>query len=209
MSVFTDALRRPPDDRRPRHHLARDRRQRVRAGVGRRRHAPPGVGLAGRHRRQRPAVHGLPRSPPPRPTTAAAALRPGRRARCSSSSCRSTAGGAGGRTAAAAPAHPRWCRAGPRRASGRRTSSAGWPPSWSATSSSARSAPGFPAPTGGTTWPTRGSSSARSLATYAMARGWVDFWLCWIAVDLVGVPELLHFHFYPSAVLYGDLRRAS
>lgn len=41
------------------------------------------------------------------------------------------------------------------------------------------------------------------LATYAMARGWVDFWLCWIAVDLVGVPELLHFHYYPSAVLYG------
>ncbi|MGN6088548.1 MAG: nicotinamide mononucleotide transporter family protein [Actinomycetales bacterium] len=40
------------------------------------------------------------------------------------------------------------------------------------------------------------------LATYAMARGWVDFWLCWIAVDLVGVPELLHFRFYPSAVLY-------
>lgn len=41
------------------------------------------------------------------------------------------------------------------------------------------------------------------LATYAMARGWVDFWLAWIAVDLVGVPELLHFRFYPSAVLYG------
>jgi nicotinamide mononucleotide transporter len=40
------------------------------------------------------------------------------------------------------------------------------------------------------------------LATYAMARGWVDFWLCWIAVDLVGVPELLHFHYYPSAVMY-------
>jgi nicotinamide mononucleotide transporter len=40
------------------------------------------------------------------------------------------------------------------------------------------------------------------LATFAMARGWVDFWLCWIAVDLVGVPELLHFGFYPSAVLY-------
>jgi nicotinamide mononucleotide transporter len=40
------------------------------------------------------------------------------------------------------------------------------------------------------------------LATYAMARGWVDFWLIWIAVDLVGVPELLHFHYYPSAVLY-------
>jgi nicotinamide mononucleotide transporter len=40
------------------------------------------------------------------------------------------------------------------------------------------------------------------VATYAMARGWVDFWLCWIAVDLVGVPLLLHAHFYPSAVLY-------
>jgi nicotinamide mononucleotide transporter len=41
------------------------------------------------------------------------------------------------------------------------------------------------------------------LATYAMARGWVDFWLCWIAVDLVGVPLLLHSKFYPSAALYG------
>ena len=40
------------------------------------------------------------------------------------------------------------------------------------------------------------------LATYAMARGWVDFWLAWIAVDLVGVPELLHFRYYPSAILY-------
>jgi nicotinamide mononucleotide transporter len=42
-----------------------------------------------------------------------------------------------------------------------------------------------------------------ALATYAMARGFVDFWLCWIAVDTVGVPELLHFHYYPSAILYG------
>ena len=40
------------------------------------------------------------------------------------------------------------------------------------------------------------------LATYAMARGWVDFWLCWIAVDVVGVPELIHFQLYPSALLY-------
>jgi nicotinamide mononucleotide transporter len=40
------------------------------------------------------------------------------------------------------------------------------------------------------------------LATYGLARGWVEFWLCWIAVDLVGVPELLHFRYYPSAVLY-------
>jgi nicotinamide mononucleotide transporter len=40
------------------------------------------------------------------------------------------------------------------------------------------------------------------VATFAMARGWVDFWLCWIAVDCVGVPELLHFHLYPTAVMY-------
>jgi nicotinamide mononucleotide transporter len=42
-----------------------------------------------------------------------------------------------------------------------------------------------------------------ALATYAMARGYVEFWLCWICVDAVGVPELLHFHYYPSAILYG------
>lgn len=42
-----------------------------------------------------------------------------------------------------------------------------------------------------------------ALATWAMARGFVEFWLCWIAVDTVGVPELLHFHYYPSAILYG------
>lgn len=40
------------------------------------------------------------------------------------------------------------------------------------------------------------------LATYAMARGWNDFWLMWIAVDLVGVPELIYSKYYPSAVLY-------
>jgi nicotinamide mononucleotide transporter len=40
------------------------------------------------------------------------------------------------------------------------------------------------------------------IATYAMARGWNDFWLAWIAVDLVGVPLLVHSHFYPTAVLF-------
>jgi nicotinamide mononucleotide transporter len=40
------------------------------------------------------------------------------------------------------------------------------------------------------------------LATYAMARGWVEFWLIWIAVDAVGVPLLLRAHLYPSAILY-------
>jgi nicotinamide mononucleotide transporter len=40
------------------------------------------------------------------------------------------------------------------------------------------------------------------VATYAMARGWNDFWLAWLAVDAVGVPLLVKSHFYPSAVLY-------
>jgi len=40
------------------------------------------------------------------------------------------------------------------------------------------------------------------LATYGMARGLAEFWLIWIAVDLVGVPLLLKAGYYPSAVLY-------
>jgi nicotinamide mononucleotide transporter len=40
------------------------------------------------------------------------------------------------------------------------------------------------------------------LATYGMARGWVEFWLIWIAVDIVGVPLLLTAGLYPSAIMY-------
>ena len=40
------------------------------------------------------------------------------------------------------------------------------------------------------------------LATYGMARGWVEFWLVWILVDLVGVPLLLNAQLYPSALMY-------
>ncbi|MFC0005250.1 nicotinamide riboside transporter PnuC [Micromonospora siamensis] len=40
------------------------------------------------------------------------------------------------------------------------------------------------------------------LATYGMARGWVEFWVIWIAVDAVGVPLLLRGGFYPSAAMY-------
>ena len=40
------------------------------------------------------------------------------------------------------------------------------------------------------------------IATYAMARGWNDFWLAWIAVDLVGIPLLINSGFYPSAFLF-------
>lgn len=40
------------------------------------------------------------------------------------------------------------------------------------------------------------------LATYGMARGWTEFWLIWIAVDIVGVPLLFVAGYYPSAALY-------
>ncbi len=40
------------------------------------------------------------------------------------------------------------------------------------------------------------------LATYGMARGWVEFWLVWVAVDVVGVPLLLIAGYYPSAIMY-------
>lgn len=40
------------------------------------------------------------------------------------------------------------------------------------------------------------------LATYGMAKGWTEFWLMWIGVDLVGVPLLLKAGYYPSAALY-------
>ena len=40
------------------------------------------------------------------------------------------------------------------------------------------------------------------LATYGMARGYVEFWLVWIAVDVVGVPLLVVAGYYPSALLY-------
>ncbi|MEU2033111.1 nicotinamide mononucleotide transporter family protein [Nocardia amamiensis] len=41
-----------------------------------------------------------------------------------------------------------------------------------------------------------------ALATYGMARGWAEFWLIWIAVDLVGIPLLVRAGYYPSATLY-------
>ena len=39
-------------------------------------------------------------------------------------------------------------------------------------------------------------------ATYGMARGYLEFWLVWVAVDAVGVPLLLRAGYYPSALLY-------
>lgn len=41
------------------------------------------------------------------------------------------------------------------------------------------------------------------LATWGMAKGWTEFWLIWVAVDLVGVPLLVSAGYYASALLYG------
>jgi nicotinamide mononucleotide transporter len=40
------------------------------------------------------------------------------------------------------------------------------------------------------------------LATYGMAKGWVEFWLVWVAVDIVGVPLLFSAQYYASAFMY-------
>lgn len=40
------------------------------------------------------------------------------------------------------------------------------------------------------------------LATYMMARGWNEFWLAWIGVDLIGVPLGFATGYVPTAVLY-------
>ncbi len=40
------------------------------------------------------------------------------------------------------------------------------------------------------------------LATYGMAKGWTEFWLIWVAVDVVGVPLLVSAGYYASAFLY-------
>ncbi|WP_423917542.1 nicotinamide riboside transporter PnuC [Frigoribacterium sp. 2-23] len=40
------------------------------------------------------------------------------------------------------------------------------------------------------------------LATYGMAKGWVEFWLIWVAVDLVGTPLLFSAGYYASGLMY-------
>ncbi len=40
------------------------------------------------------------------------------------------------------------------------------------------------------------------LATWGMAKGWTEFWLIWVAVDVVGVPLLLGAGYYASASMY-------
>lgn len=40
------------------------------------------------------------------------------------------------------------------------------------------------------------------VATWGMARGWTEFWLVWVAVDVVGVPLLLSAGYWASAAMY-------
>ncbi|MFI2102843.1 nicotinamide riboside transporter PnuC [Isoptericola sp. NPDC019693] len=40
------------------------------------------------------------------------------------------------------------------------------------------------------------------VATYGMAKGWVEFWLVWVAVDVVGVPLLWSAGYYATALMY-------
>ena len=41
-----------------------------------------------------------------------------------------------------------------------------------------------------------------ALATFGMSRGYVEFWLVWVAVDLVGVPFAFKNGYYPTGTLY-------
>ncbi|GAA4109079.1 nicotinamide riboside transporter PnuC [Enteractinococcus coprophilus] len=40
------------------------------------------------------------------------------------------------------------------------------------------------------------------LATFGMAKGWVEFWLIWVVVDIVGVPLLFSAGYYATAFMY-------
>ncbi|MBC7463209.1 MAG: nicotinamide mononucleotide transporter [Actinobacteria bacterium] len=41
-----------------------------------------------------------------------------------------------------------------------------------------------------------------ALATYGMSRGYIEFWLVWVAVDAVGVPFAFQNGYYPTGILY-------
>ena len=178
--------RRPRGDRQPLRPRQRDPR-----------HEALRLGLAGRPRRQRPALHRLRhRRALRRRSTSRCGARPA--ARSSSPPSRSTAGGAGRSCASAGGASdggaiaPRWAtvrRAGAAARARRRRLRRGVRPadcrfgSWGPTTEA---------------WILAGSM----LATYGMARGWVEFWLVWILVDVVGVTTLVQAGYYPTAGMY-------
>ena len=177
-----------PSHRRPRRSRGARSSATLRVRLGGRRHAAPGVGVAGRHRRQRAALHRLRRRRASRPG-AAAAVRPGRapgllrrrqRLRLVALAQVSAA-----RPTTAPAITPRWATRA--RARGYLLAgSAGRGCAVGVRRDRRRLTGAVVVPTGATP----GSSSAPCSRRTRMARGWVDFWLAWIAVDVVGVPLL-------------------
>ena len=193
---MTAPVRRPPDRRGPPDHLARDRRQRLRFCVGHRRACAAGVGLAGRHRWQRLAVHRLRRRHLRRPAQQPLFGQAGRQVFFIPTSIygwyrwseqRRLYGGGVTR--------PRSTPLGDLLGSG----CAAWSPRLSASWwRSGRSAGGAGWPRrAGTTGATPGSSSGRSGDSTRWPGAGNDFWLAWIAVDLVGKCRCLAPGYYP------------
>lgn len=51
-------------------------------------------------------------------------------------------------------------------------------------------------------WADAAIFTGSALATYAMARGFIEFWLVWIAVDALGLWLLIPAGYYPTAAMY-------
>lgn len=51
-------------------------------------------------------------------------------------------------------------------------------------------------------WADTAIFTGSALATYAMARGFIEFWLIWIAVDALGLWLLIPAGYYPTAAMY-------
>lgn len=51
-------------------------------------------------------------------------------------------------------------------------------------------------------WADTSIFTGSALATYAMARGLIEFWLVWIAVDALGLWLLIPAGYYPTAAMY-------
>ena len=154
----------------------RDHRQPLRPRQRAARHAPPRLGLAGRPGRQRPAVHGL-RQRRAQRRGRRAAVGPGRPPGHLRRGQRSTAGGAGAARAGGGAADggaitPRWATG---------TERGSWSLGLAAVGYAVAYAVAPADRLRGVRRPRPGSSPARMLATYGMARGWVEFWLVWIA----------------------------
>jgi nicotinamide mononucleotide transporter len=52
-------------------------------------------------------------------------------------------------------------------------------------------------------WADTAIFTGSALATFAMARGFIEFWLVWIAVDILGLWLLIPAGYYPTAFMYG------